>query len=325
MKKKIIFSLSLSVLLILSSCGKQVDNIEVSTIVSDDTTSIETMETKTETESESSSQEKEIKENEIKGIKETVEQDSSSETSKNASKEVAPSSSDKKPEGGKATTPSKEITSPTNTSKNPLPSSQPKPSNASQPSKAAHTSCTFDGGKVTTNATCNAEGKKTFTCTACGKTKSESIDKTSHNNVTETVQPTCTEAGKVKIYCTICGAVESETTGAGATGHNMVEQWRSHPTCKIAGYRNIVCSNCKYVDESASGSVPRLDHNKVSSETTYDAEECEYIIFTNYYCADCDTPLGQENRSEAHHTWGKVTGEWGEEEYDGCVDCGTRQ
>ena len=328
MKKKIILSLLLSVLLILSSCGKQVGNTEVSTIVSDDTMSIETIETETE----SSSHEKEIKEKGIIEIKEKVEQDYSSETPQKVSEEVTSSSSEtsrnttKKVNSSTSKTVKDKDSSSSKESKvkNPQPSSEPKPSNVSPPSKPPHTSCSFDSGKITTNATCNTEGEKTYTCTECGKTKSESIGKTTHNNVTETLQPTCTEAGKIKTYCTICGAVESETAGAGATGHNMYESWfGDQPTCTHGGYRNIVCSKCGYVDESASGSVPALEcSNKISTEYTY-ISDCLHIITTKYSCADCEAPLGQEDRNEWYHTWGTVKGEW--EEFEGCVVCGTRK
>ena len=326
MKKKIILSLLLSVLLILSSCGKQVGNTEVSTIVSDDTMCIETIETETE----SSSHEKEIKEKGIIEIKEKVEQDYSSETPQKVSEEVTSSSSEtsrnttKKVNSSTSKTVKDKDSSSSKESKvkNPQPSSEPKPSNVSPPSKPPHTSCSFDGGKITTNATCNTEGEKTYTCTECGKTKSESIGKTTHNNVTETLQPTCTEAGKVKTYCTICGAVESETTGAGATGHNMIDSWFGDPpTCTRGGYLNRFCKVCDYLE--ISDSMPALEHNKISTESTY-ISRCTHIITTKYSCADCEAPLGQDERSEVHHTFGKVIDEWGDE-HDACTGCGMNQ
>ena len=44
--------------------------------------------------------------------------------------------------------------------------------------EAAHT---FDNGEVTTAATYDADGVKTFTCTVCGQTKTEKVDKLKHN------------------------------------------------------------------------------------------------------------------------------------------------
>ena len=43
-----------------------------------------------------------------------------------------------------------------------------------------HNSCTWDKGKITKAPTCKATGVKTFTCTMCGKTKTESVAKCGH-------------------------------------------------------------------------------------------------------------------------------------------------
>ena len=316
-KKNVILSLLLATMLIVSGCGKRVDNADVST--ADGTKSTETIETETQTESESSLEEKE-KASKKHIFQETNQEskETSSKTSKNVSKEIASSSSDKKAEKAKASSSSKE-----SKASNPQPTNTSDISNDSQPSKPAHTSCTFDGGSVTTNATCNTEGTKTYTCTECGKTKSESIGKTSHNYVTETVQPTCTESGKVKTYCSICGAVESESAGAVATGHSMIESWFGEkPTCTHGGYLTVRCSTCGYVESSTN--VPSLEHNKVSDVKTYE-DGCEHTIITSYSCADCGVKLWSDDIAfEKHHNWGTVTDEWGDE-FNGCTVCGMIQ
>lgn len=59
----------------------------------------------------------------------------------------------------------------------------------------------WDDGKVTTPATCKEAGTKTYTCTACETTKTESIAKlTTHTpgaEATETTAQTCTTCGYV--------------------------------------------------------------------------------------------------------------------------------
>jgi len=45
--------------------------------------------------------------------------------------------------------------------------------------KAEHT---FDEGKITTEATEDAEGVKTFTCTVCGYAKTETVEKLAHTH-----------------------------------------------------------------------------------------------------------------------------------------------
>ena len=50
---------------------------------------------------------------------------------------------------------------------------------------------TYNNGKITKEPTCTENGKKTFTCTKCGHTKTESIEKLAHNFVNEV----CTRCG----------------------------------------------------------------------------------------------------------------------------------
>lgn len=217
--------------------------------------------------------------NEIKPV-----QDSDSKTSHDK-KNVTPKENTAETPTGNTTT---------NNKKNTIPeSSNPKP--------APHTSCSWDSGKVTASATCDSEGEKTYSCTVCGKTKSESIGRNSHNYTTETKAATCNEPEKVKTYCTICGTVQSETTGAAATGHTMIDSWFGDaPTCTNGGYLNRYCTKCDYLEVSTS--VPPLEHNKVSEQSDYQ-NGCEKIITTKYYCSDCGCELGKEHSYEYYHTW----------------------
>ena len=67
----------------------------------------------------------------------------------------------------------------------------------------------WDGGKVTQKATCIAKGVKTYTCTVCGATKTETLPLTEHSwdgGIT-TIQPTITEKGESTFKCIVCGKV----------------------------------------------------------------------------------------------------------------------
>ena len=48
--------------------------------------------------------------------------------------------------------------------------------------KLTHTH-SYDSGKVTKKATCTSNGTKTYTCTACGATKTETIKSAGHKVV----------------------------------------------------------------------------------------------------------------------------------------------
>ena len=109
----------------------------------------------------------------------------------------------------------------------------------------------WNGGEITTPATCTKDGIKTFTCTVCGETKTEEIPAKGHTEVVDTaVASTCTADGKTEgSHCSACGEVLTAQTVIKATGH----QWddgaiTTTPTCTKAGvktYTCIVCGNTK--------------------------------------------------------------------------------
>ena len=70
----------------------------------------------------------------------------------------------------------------------------------------------WDAGKVTTPATCKDTGVKTFTCTTCKTTKTETIAKTEHTwNAGEvTTKPTYVAKGEKTYTCTVCGETKVE-------------------------------------------------------------------------------------------------------------------
>ena len=84
----------------------------------------------------------------------------------------------------------------------------------------------WDAGKVTTAATCSAEGVKTYTCTVCSETKTEPIakDPANHAGGTElrnVKAATCgTDGYTGDTYCKGCGVKIASGTAIPATGHS---------------------------------------------------------------------------------------------------------
>lgn len=145
--------------------------------------------------------------------------------------------------------------------------------------------CTWDSGVVTTQATCIKEGVKTYTCSVCKKTRTESIAKAEHNYVTESTPATCTEAGSVKTLCNMCGDVQSETAGEAAKGHVPGEKyyWYGPPSCTQNGYYALRCAECSewYTD----GSDPALPHT--TAERVIVEPTCNTTGIKNVYCTVC--------------------------------------
>lgn len=92
----------------------------------------------------------------------------------------------------------------------------------------------WDSGKITKAATCTAAGTKTYTCTRCKKTRTETIVATGHKVVKDAaVAATCETTGKTEgSHCSVCGTVLKAQTTVAALGHDYGE-WK---TIKAATY-----------------------------------------------------------------------------------------
>lgn len=97
--------------------------------------------------------------------------------------------------------------------------------------------------EITTAPTCTAEGVKTYTCTVCGETYTETVAALGHTEgeavVENNVAPDCTNTGSYDtvVYCTVCGEeLSRETTTVAALGHTHGEQ----TDCTVA----VNCSVC---------------------------------------------------------------------------------
>ena len=123
----------------------------------------------------------------------------------------------------------------------------------------------WNDGEITTAATCENAGVKTYTCTACSETKTEALDPTGHTPVDVDAQPaTCTEAGhKAGTKCDVCGAILSGMEETPATGHTEVIDAAVEPTCTETGKtEGKHCSVCNEITV-AQKVVPATGHTPV--------------------------------------------------------------
>ena len=105
----------------------------------------------------------------------------------------------------------------------------------------------WDSGKITIVPTCTGTGVKTYTCTACAATRTETVSATGHTAVTVAkVEPTCTQPGReAGTKCSVCGEVLSGLTEIKATGHTEVIDAAVEPTCTETGLtEGKHCSVC---------------------------------------------------------------------------------
>ena len=104
----------------------------------------------------------------------------------------------------------------------------------------------WGNGVVTTAPTETTPGVRTFTCTVCGQTRTETIPATGAHDYqfTKTVAPTCTDGGYDLYTCSGCGATERRNL-TDAAGH----KWdggtvTTAPTETTPGVRTFTCTVC---------------------------------------------------------------------------------
>ena len=104
---------------------------------------------------------------------------------------------------------------------------------------------TWGEWRVTRKATCAKEGRREHTCTTCGKTKAEKIEKTKHvwGKWSTAKGGSCTTSATKTRKCKNCGTKETKKTGKGSHSYG---EWTvdREPTCAMAGEQSRTCSKC---------------------------------------------------------------------------------
>ena len=109
----------------------------------------------------------------------------------------------------------------------------------------------WNDGEITTEPTCIKEGVKTFTCTICGDTKTETIskaaDKHLHNEIRDKKDATCKDEGYTgDTYCTDCGKKISSGQAVAKTNNHSYDDGKitTAPTCTKKGTKTFTCTVC---------------------------------------------------------------------------------
>lgn len=138
----------------------------------------------------------------------------------------------------------------------------------------------WDEGKVTTEPGCEKKGVKTYTCTVCSGTKTESIPATGHKEgkIKDIKAATCETVGYTgNTYCAVCDKVIKKGKTIPATGH----QWDAGKVTKVATYTEtgITTYTCKACGTKRTETIKKLPMPKVGKVgTVYTVDGDQYKV-----------------------------------------------
>ncbi len=167
----------------------------------------------------------------------------------------------------------------------------------------------YNDGEVTTKPTCGEDGKKTYTCTECGETKTEVIPATGEHIYKESyTDATCTEPAMAGEICEACGAKTEmvPVEGSEPLGHDWVLNDTAEgyvaPTCVKDGVGTYVCAHCD-CDEVKTETIPATGHTP--GEAEYIPATCTENGKAVKKCAVCgktieEADLGNADPAEGH-------------------------
>ena len=151
----------------------------------------------------------------------------------------------------------------------------------------------WDTGKVTQNATCNAKGIKTFTCTVCNSTRIEEIPATGHvNKITKFAkEASCKSEGYTgDIYCQDCGKLLEEGQLIPKIDHVWNKGEITTPaTCTTEGIKNYTCTSCGTTKTEA---IAATGHGATEIRNVKEATYTEEGYTGDTYCTVCGQKIG---------------------------------
>ena len=144
----------------------------------------------------------------------------------------------------------------------------------------------WDKGQVTTKPTCTEPGVKTYTCTVCKTTKTETIDATGHVYTEKVVTPTCESDGYTIFTCNNCGDIYTGNVTE-KLGHDYQLKDHKDATCTEAGYDYYECS--RDASHHYTETIAKTGHDYTEKVVTPTCESDGYTIFTCNNCGDIYT------------------------------------
>ena len=165
--------------------------------------------------------------------------------------------------------------------------------------KSQQSEHTWNAGVITTPATCTEAGVKTYTCTVCGRTRTESVPATGHayDNGVITTPAGCTTTGVKTFTCETCGNTYTETVAA--LGHDYSELWTIDvaATCTENGSKSHHCSRCD--SKSDVTGIPATGHSYNAGVVTTPAG-CTTTGVKTYTCSTCGNTYTEDIPATGH-------------------------
>jgi len=177
--------------------------------------------------------------------------------------------------------------------------------------------------KVTKEPTCTDKGEKEFTCSLCGKTYTEKIDVIDHQFEEKiTKQPTCKDKGEKAITCKICGKTSTEVIDNAGVAHTYTSTVTKQPTCTEEGERKYTCSICGNTYAEPIAKVAHQYEESISKEATCSEEGTK--LLTCKVCSDTKTESipKKDHQYNESITREATCAQEGEKLFQ-CAQCGT--
>ena len=175
--------------------------------------------------------------------------------------------------------------------------------------------------EVTTKASCFADGVRTYTCSVCSGTRTETIAKRTHNIVDTTVAtaPTCSATGIMNQKCDCAETAEYEacdyTTTRVMDKVADAHKWETEYTvdkkasCDEAGSKSYHCEYCDTINTDSVTEIAKREHNLVDttvalaptcSATGIMNQKCDCAETAEYEACDYTTTRVMDKVADAH-------------------------
>ncbi len=157
----------------------------------------------------------------------------------------------------------------------------------------------YNSGEQTTAPGCETTGVMTYTCTACGTEKTETIAANGHTmGEGVVVEATCEKDGSKTFTCTVCFEKQVETIPA--TGHSWNGGVVTTPaTCETAGEKTYTCANAGC---TKTETINALGHAWDEGTQTKDPT-CEEPGVMSFTCANDPAHTKDEEIAKQGHSY----------------------